>query len=486
MPMVTQGLSTLSPASTYPDLLVINNAGQGLNNTPAQIQDGLGNTTNMTISSNYINFDRAVGQFKLDGIPLTASAATLNGISDVASAQYILTAPNGQLTNGSTLAANNGISLSLSLGQVLIHPDPTNPLYGIAQLNAADTGLVVYNGGVFFDAVNLLSDATINIVNPSGTTGSPTFNVVSDTNRQRVNVELDGVFQSQKSQINFIPGTNTGITVVDNPAQNRTDVTISTTPQFSFNYFGSVYASTTVAGGNLNATYNNGTGTLTEIGNGAFMTDGVTPPINSIILVNNQTNAAQNGLYVLTATGSVAAPYVLTRSPNFNSPANIKAGTFVIVLNGTLLAGTGWFETDIVNTVGTDPINFVQFNLTGSLTQTLTVSQAAHGLAVGNVIRINNGGNYVKAQADNQADSTCVVGIVISVIDVNNFIYQYGGIVTALAGLTQGSSYFLSPTTAGAYTTTPPTVAGQVVLPLFSALSPISALWQPKSAIQLM
>src|ERR1700680_3141600 len=99
MPMVTQGISTLSPASTYPDLMLINNAGQGLNNTPAQIQDGLGNITNMTISSNYINFDRAIGQFQLDGVALTASAATLNGLSDVANAQYILTAPNGQLAN---------------------------------------------------------------------------------------------------------------------------------------------------------------------------------------------------------------------------------------------------------------------------------------------------------------------------------------------------------------------------------------------------
>ena len=42
MPMVTTGISTLTPASTYPDLMLINNAGQGLNNTPSQVQDGGG------------------------------------------------------------------------------------------------------------------------------------------------------------------------------------------------------------------------------------------------------------------------------------------------------------------------------------------------------------------------------------------------------------------------------------------------------------
>ena len=83
-PMVTQGVSILSPASTYPDILFINNAGQGLNNNVSQLQDGLGNNTLMTLSSNFINFDRSVAEFQLDGVALTANAATLNNISDVA------------------------------------------------------------------------------------------------------------------------------------------------------------------------------------------------------------------------------------------------------------------------------------------------------------------------------------------------------------------------------------------------------------------
>src|SRR5271170_3512168 len=96
-------ISTLSPASTYPDFFQIVNAGQGLNSNPSQIQDGLGNRTSMTISTNYINFDRSVSEFQLDSVPLTASAATLNSLTDVANANYLLVSPNDQLSNGLTL-----------------------------------------------------------------------------------------------------------------------------------------------------------------------------------------------------------------------------------------------------------------------------------------------------------------------------------------------------------------------------------------------
>lgn len=589
------GLTILSPASTYPDLLVINNAGQGLNNTPSQVQDGLGNATNMTISSNYINFNRGVSQFQLDGIALTASAATLNNITDVANGEYILISPNAQLANASVLSATNGISLNLAAGSATITVDPASQLYGIQRLGAGPNGIVVYSGGSFFDTVDMVSDATININNPDGTTGNPTFSVITDTNRQRVNVQLNGIFESMKSQLNFIPGPGAGINVVDNPGSNRTDITISGTPGSAFNFKGTAVATTTA---NLNATYVNGAAgvgaTLTNAGvNAAFTTDGQTPAQNSIILVKNQAVPAQNGLYTLTTAGDGATPWVLTRVNYFDSPATIQAGDIIIVLNGTVYADTGWIETAVVNTVGTDPINFAQFGVTGSVTSVtgtagqidvvnptttpvisidptyigqasittlgtigtgtwngtpvtvpfggtgdttfvsysvicggttptgnlqsvanvgaagevltssgpgalpqwlsvaaasfvLAVHQVGHGLVEGNVIRIDGAGDYITAQADSAADATSVVGIVVNVVDGDNFSFQFGGIVDILGGLTPGDPYFLHPTVAGDYTSVIPAAAGQVVLPLFYALTATTALWQPKSAIELM
>jgi hypothetical protein len=587
------GLTTLSPASTYPDLLVINNAGQGLNNTPSQVQDGLGNMTNMTISSNYINFNRAVSQFQLDGVALTASAATLNNITDVANADYILVTPNAQLSNGLVLTTAPGLSLSLAGGNITI--SPSSELAGIQALNAGPTGIVVNQGGSFYGTVDLISDATINIVNSDGIGGNPTFNVITDTSVQRVNVQLNGVFESRKSQLNFIPGTGAGINVVDNPGSNRTDITITAIPGSAFTFKGTVFAATTA---NLNATYVNGVAgvgaTLTNAGaNAAFQADGQTPAQNSIILVKNQATAAQNGIYSLTTAGDGATPWVLTRVNYFDSAATIQAGDIVIVLNGTLFADTGWLETATVNTVGTDAITFVEFGIAATVTSVtgtagqidvvnpnttpvisidpsyigqnsittlgtvttgiwnattitvpfggtgrtttipyslicggttttgnlqsvanvgtagqvltsfgagalpqwqnvgplsfdITIHQVGHGLIVGEIIRIATTGSYVSAQADSSLHATSVVGIVVNVIDPDNFTYQFGGFVTILTGLTVGDPYFLDPAVAGGYTAVIPNTAGEVVLPLFYALSATEALWQPKSAIELL
>ena len=368
-PMYTTGISTLSPASTYPDLLLVNNAGQGLNNTPSQVQDGLGNRTNMTISSNYINFDRSVSQFQLDGVALTASAATLNNVSDVANGQYVLLNSNVQLPNASVLSATNGISLSSGAGSVMIQPDLASPLGQIQQLVGGPNGILVYQNDEPFSTVNLISDATINITNPDGTTGNPTFSVIPDTSVQRVNVQLNGVFESRKSQLNFIPGPGSGINVVDNPSSNRTDITISGVPGSAFNFVAAVYATTTA---NLVSNYNNGASgvgaTLTSTVDGAFTTDGQNPVQNDVILVKDQTTPAQNGIYLLTTVGDVGNPWILTRANYFDSPVTIKPGDIAIVLHGDIYQYTGWVETAKVNVVGTDPINFVTFGVTGTIT----------------------------------------------------------------------------------------------------------------------
>ena len=63
------------------------------------------------------------------------------------------------------------------------------------------------------------------------------------------------------------------------------------------------------------ATYNNGAGTLTASSNGALSIDGsVTISTNDRILVKNQTDTKQNGIYVVTATGDGSNPFVLTRA----------------------------------------------------------------------------------------------------------------------------------------------------------------------------
>jgi hypothetical protein len=128
---------------------------------------------------------------------------------------------------------------------------------------------------------------------------------------------------------------------------------------------GAVFAATTA---NLTAVYNNGSSgvgaTLTNSGTQvAFSTDGVSPSVNARILVKNQSTAADNGVYSLTTVGSGSTNWVLTRTTDYNSPAQIQPGDLVIVQNRTTLSLTSWLQTATVNTVGTDPINFTQFSV---------------------------------------------------------------------------------------------------------------------------
>jgi hypothetical protein len=100
------------------------------------------------------------------------------------------------------------------------------------------------------------------------------------------------------------------------------------------------------------------------------------------------------------------------------------------------------------------------------------IAQAAHGLAVGNVVR-HNGTSYVKAQANSAANAE-VVGIVAAVADVNNFTLHYGGRITGLSALTAGNVYYLDDDTSGLLTATEPPDAGDVSKPLLMADSTTS------------
>jgi hypothetical protein len=95
------------------------------------------------------------------------------------------------------------------------------------------------------------------------------------------------------------------------------------------------------------------------------------------------------------------------------------------------------------------------------------VNQTAHGFVVGDIVRFN-GTIYVKAQADSATNSE-VAGIVAVIIDANNFTLITNGYVTGLTGLVAGTTFFLSPSVAGALTATEPTTAGQVTKPLVIA-----------------
>lgn len=125
----------------------------------------------------------------------------------------------------------------------------------------------------------------------------------------------------------------------------------------------SVLLATTAA---LTATYNNGAGgigaTLTNSGvQVALDIDGQTVTLNERILVKNQVAQEENGVYEVTNVGSGVTNWELTRTTDYDQPAEIIAGSIVSVLLGAVNAETFWAQTQNITTIGTDPLIFVPF-----------------------------------------------------------------------------------------------------------------------------
>jgi len=98
-----------------------------------------------------------------------------------------------------------------------------------------------------------------------------------------------------------------------------------------------------------------------------------------------------------------------------------------------------------------------------------SISQTAHGFTVGDVLRWNTATNtYVKAQGDTAVNAE-VVGVVNAREDANSFQLTYSGYIEVPA--VSGASYpvlFLSGSTAGELSATPPSFIGSVVKPVLT------------------
>ena len=123
--------------------------------------------------------------------------------------------------------------------------------------------------------------------------------------------------------------------------------------------------------GNSGVIYNNGTSgvgaTLTADTNRALTTlDGASVALNDRVLIKNQTDQKQNGVYTLTTVGSGSVPFVLTRATDEdNSPAGeMRNGDIVFCINGTINGGITFVNasTDNPIVIGTSNIVYSEFS----------------------------------------------------------------------------------------------------------------------------
>jgi hypothetical protein len=119
---------------------------------------------------------------------------------------------------------------------------------------------------------------------------------------------------------------------------------------------------------------------------------GVTLATGDRILLNGQTNGAENGIYVVQASGQAL------RATDFDTATEVDSGDFIFVSAGTY-ANTGWVQTLKPATVGSDPISFTQFSGAGTFT-------AGNGLTLdGTVFEIDDTITATKSYVDTELDA---------------------------------------------------------------------------------
>lgn len=140
----------------------------------------------------------------------------------------------------------------------------------------------------------------------------------------------------------------------------------------------SVKAATTA---NLGATYANSV--LTASANGAVSLDDISPSAGDRLLLKNQTTGTHNGIYVVTTVGDAGTPFVLTRADDFNSDADISAGAFCFVEEGTTNADYGFvLTTNETITLDATSLTFTQFSGAGQITAGDGIAKAGATISV--------------------------------------------------------------------------------------------------------
>lgn len=171
-------------------------------------------------------------------------------------------------------------------------------------------------------------------------------------------------------------GGLTSVAVTQDPTtalQVATKQYVDTLVSSGITYHASVKYEVPDTTGNLTATYDNGTAgvgaTLTNAGaQVAFTPDGTVALVGDRILIYNQTNAFENGVYEVTTVGDGSTNWVLTRTTDADSyglkdPNALGNGDAFFITSGAQGAGETYVcNTTGVITFGTTAITFVQIS----------------------------------------------------------------------------------------------------------------------------
>jgi len=279
---------------------------------------------------------------------VTSTAAELNILDGATLSTTELNYVDGVTSAIQTQIDSKAPSASPTFTGVVTLPDNTVAL-GTKTTGDYVASLVAGTGVTLTNNSGETATPTVAIGQEVGTSASVTFSNITATGT--VTLAADPALALQAATKQYVDNVVSGV-----------------------NFHASVVAATT---GNLAGTYNNGTAgvgaTLTKATNGSIGTiDGASVVVGNRILVKSQTDSRQNGIYTITAVGSVSAPWVVTRATDAdNNPlGEMLTGDFCFVMGGNTNAGYGFINNSPTNpiVIGTDNITYTEFNAAQTIT----------------------------------------------------------------------------------------------------------------------
>jgi len=305
------------------------------------------------------------------GVGLTGGPITSTGTIDIDTAVVATLSGTQTLTNKTISGANNTLSSigNASLTNSSVTYNGVNVALGASgTITAVNPNALTIGTGLSGTSYNGSAAVTVAISNTGA--AAATYGTAARTITQTVNAQgqITSISDQAIDGIALTTGSISTAPSTGNSLVNKTYVDNIVASGVSYHTPVRLESPNTV--GNLNATYNNGTAgvgaTLTNAGTQVALTiDGVATVVADRILIYNQTNAAENGVYTVTDIGSGSTNWVLTRATDANTygagPNSIDEGSAFFVTSGNTGAG----ETYVITTVGTitfgtTPITFAQ------------------------------------------------------------------------------------------------------------------------------
>jgi len=361
-----------------------NNLGTGLSyndstgaiSVTANTYDAYGSAS--TAATNAAN---ALSSHELDttnihGIADTSKLVTTDGTQTLTN--KTITSPSGLVKGDvglgnvdNTSDANKPISTATQSALDLKAPLASPTFTGTVTLptGTVTSGMIadgtIVNADINSSAAIALSKLATDPLARANHTGTQTASTISDFDTQvRTSKVTDLAAPTGSFSMNSQKITNLADPSADTDAATKAYVDAATA---GLNVHASVKAATT---GNVNL--NN------ALENGDTL-DGVTLATGNRVLVKNQNTAADNGVYVVQASGAAV------RATDYDSTPEVDAGDFIFVESGTVNGKTGWVQTNAITTIGSDDIAFTQFSGAGTYL-------AGNGLTLtGNTFSINTG-----------------------------------------------------------------------------------------------